>query len=321
MESEDWRSLSADLKPGQPYPEGWYAVAMSSEVPADRAVGRPFLDSRIVLYRKANGEPVVLSARCPHMGADLAIGEVLDDEIRCAYHHFRFGADGRCTKIPSPGPIPKAARVHRYASVERFGIVWAYHGEKPLFGPAEVRDYTEGDLLYATRKTNVFGFAPWLTIGNTFDVMHLRHVHGFQFDFDPRAVRYLDDHHIELEFLFDSPELGKFEQRIRVTGTNAVSYVTAADTTTIGLFTSTPIGSTAQTYYVAGVPKDPNLAPAELERRLAQQVALGDSLLADDAQTLQGIEFQVGALVEEDQAMARYMRWVSAFPKARAAGR
>ena len=86
MESEDWRSLSADLKPGQPYPEGWYAVAMSSEVPADRAVGRPFLDSRIVLYRKANGEPVVLSARCPHMGADLAIGEVLDDEIRPQIH-------------------------------------------------------------------------------------------------------------------------------------------------------------------------------------------------------------------------------------------
>lgn len=321
MGSEDWRSLSADLKPGQLHYEGWYAAALASEVPADRAIGRPFLDSRIVLYRKASGEPVVLAARCPHMGADLAVGEVQGDEIRCAYHHFRFTADGRCTKVPSPGPIPKAARVHSHACVERFGIVWVYHGEKPLFGPAEVRDYSEDELQIATRKTNVFGFAPWLTIGNTFDIMHLRHVHGFQFDFDPRSVRYQGDHHIEVEYLFDSPELGKFEQRIRVTGTNAVSYVTAAETTTIGLFTSTPIGTASQTYYVAGVPKDPDLSPAELERRLAEQVALGDVLLADDARTLAGIDFQVGALVEEDQAMARYMRWVSSFPAARAAGR
>ena len=134
-------------------------------------------------------------------------------------------------------------------------------------------------------------------------------------------MRYVDEHHIELEYHFESADLGKFEQRIRVTGTNAVSYVTAADTTTIGLFTSTPIGTSAQTFYVAGVPKDPGVAPAELTRRLAEQVALGDALLADDARTLQGIDFQVGALVEDDQAMARYMRWVSAFPTARAAAR
>lgn len=56
-------------------------------------------------------------------------------------------------------------------------------------------------------------------------------------------------------------------------------------------------------------------------RRLAEQVALGDALLADDARTLQGIGFQVGALVEADPAMARDLRWVSAFPIARAAAR
>ena len=321
MQREDWRSLSADLKPDQPHYVGWYAVATSSEVPSDGPIGRPFLNGRVAVYRRASGEPVVLTSRCPHMGADLAVGEVVGDDLRCAYHHFRFAQDGRCTSIPSAGPIPKAARVHSYPCVERFGLVWAYNGEHPLFGPAEVRDYAEDDLIVASRKTNVFGFAPWLTIGNTFDIMHLRHVHGFRFDFDPRGVRYVDDHHIELEYLFESAELGKFEQRIRVTGTNAVSYVTAADTTTIGLFTSTPIGTSAQTFYVAGVPKDPGVAPAELTRRLAEQVALGDALLADDARTLQGIDFQVGALVEDDQAMARYMRWVSAFPTTRAAAR
>ena len=35
----------------------------------------------------------------------------------------------------------------------------------------------------------------------------------------------------------------------------------------------------------------------------------------------QSVDQLVGALVEEDRAMARYMRWVSAFPTARAAAR
>lgn len=318
--SDDWRQLTADLTLDQPYYAGWYAVAMSSEVPADRPIGRPFLSGRIVLYRDTAGAPVVLAARCPHMGADLAVGEVVGDEIRCTYHHFRFGRDGRCSAIPSQGAIPKAARVHAFPTAERFGLIWVWHGPgEPLFAPAEIRDYAERDLHVATRKTNVFGFAPWLTIGNTFDIMHLRYVHGFRFDFDPRQVRYEGDHRIELEFLFESPELGRFEQRIRVTGTNAVSYVTAGDTTTVGLFTSTPVGTCAQTFYVAGVPKDASLSPQELERRLAEQVALGDALLRDDARTLDGIRFQAGTFVDEDQAMARYMRWVWSFPSARAA--
>ena len=100
-----------------------------------------------------------------------------------------------------------------------------------------------------------------------------------------------------------------------------MSCVTAADTTTIGLFTSTPIGISAQSFDLAGVPKDPGVAPAELMRWLAEQVALGDGPLGDDARTLQGIAFQVGALVEDDQRMARDLRWVSAFPTARAAAR
>ena len=146
--------------------------------------------------------------------------------------------------------------------------------------------------------------------------MHLRHVHGLSFDFDPKQLRWLDAHRIAVDFEFDSPELGHFAQRVLVTGTNAVSHVTLAETESVGLFTSTPIGSTAQSYYVAGVPEDPTVEASELQQRLDAQLALGDTLLVDDARTLTGIRFQVGALVEGDRTMAKYMRWVDEFPKA-----
>jgi len=316
MGGEKWRDLSAEIRPDQTHYQGWYAVALSSELEANQPLGRDFLGGRVVLYRRRSGEPVVLTSRCPHMGADLALGEVVGDELRCSYHHFCFGPSGRCTSVPSSGPIPKAARVFSYPCVDRLGLIWAYNGEEPLFPPPEIRSHAPESLIVAARKTNVFTVAPWLSVGNTFDLMHLRHVHGFSFDFDPNQVRWLDDHRIELEFEFDSPDFGRFEQRILVTGTNAVSYVTLAETESVGLFTSTPIGSTAQSYYVAGVPKDPAVEAAELQRRLDAQIALGDALLVDDARTLTGIRFKVGALVQEDRAMMEFMRWVHAFPKA-----
>ncbi|MBW2498481.1 MAG: Rieske 2Fe-2S domain-containing protein [Deltaproteobacteria bacterium] len=313
---DGWRGLDAVIRPDEPAYEGWYVVALAEEVGQERPIGCDFLGGRVAVYRRASGEPVVLTARCPHMGADLSLGQVIDDEIRCNYHHFRFGSGGECTSIPCAGPIPSSSRVHSYPCVEHLGFIWAYNGDEPRFAPPEVRGYSEEDLIYHARRTHIFEIEPWLNIGNTFDFMHLRYVHGFDFDFDPREIRYLDDHHITLDIQFQSPDMGRFEQRILVTGTNAVSYVTATEHETIGLFTSTPIGRAAQSYYFAGVPKDSELAPEDLQKRLDEQIALGDTLLADDVYTLKGIRFKAGAFVGEDQAMARCLRWVDQFPKA-----
>ncbi len=314
-----WQTLDAVIRPGDPQPEGWYAVALSEEIREGKPFGCDFLGGRVVVYRRASGEPVVTTARCPHMGADLALGDVVGDDIRCTYHHFCFGPTGACTSIPSEGPIPTAARLYSYPTAESLGLVWAYNGPaggSPLFPPPRIRDYDESDLLVSARRTNVFEVAPWLSIGNTFDFMHLRYVHDLDFEIEPDDVRYVDDHHIELEIPFVSPETGAFEQRIRVTGTNAVSFQTVTDHTTIGLFTSTPLQTTAQTYYVAAVPRDASLAPSELEARLAEQVKFGSDLLVDDARTLTGIRFKVGSLVGGDRAMVTYMQWVNDFPTA-----
>jgi len=314
--ADDWRALDAVVRPEDPQPEGWYAIALAEELGPRGPIGCDFLGGRVVVYRDREGGLAALDARCPHMGADLSLGDVVDGEIRCTYHHFRFGGDGRCTAIPSDGPIPAAARVAAHACVEHLGLLWLYHGARPRFDPPAVRDFAPDDLVYRARRTNVFSVAPWLSIGNTFDFMHLRYVHGLDFEITPDDVRYVDDHHIELEIPFVSPETGPFEQRIRVTGTNAVSFLTVTDHTTVGLFTSTPVGDRSQSFYVAAVPKDPDASPAEMEKRLAEQEAFGDGLLADDARTLTGIRFQVGTLVGEDRAMVRYMKWVSAFARA-----
>src|SRR3546814_6927399 len=55
-------------------------------------------------------------------------GAVEGDSIRCPYHAWRFGPDGKCNEIPySSGPIPPAAKVRSWPVVERMGAVFVWH--------------------------------------------------------------------------------------------------------------------------------------------------------------------------------------------------
>ena len=312
----DWRSLFGGLKEGQLHPEGWYAVALSSEVPPGGLAGRPFLNGRVVVYRKRSGEPVVLTAYCPHMGTDLASGQIIGDELRCNYHHFRFGPAGECVGVPGKNRIPPGARLFSYPAVERFGLVWAYNGETPLFPPPEVRDFAADDLVCRARRAHVYeNVAPWLPIGNTFDFLHLRHVHDLGFDFDFARIRW-GAYEAEYEIDFDSPTSGAIEQRIRVTGTNISTHVTVGQTTTVGVTTATPVGTSLELYLVACAAKDAGRSPEAIDSELREQEGFVDALLADDIRVMTGIAFRAGTFVQEDQPMARWLRWVHAFPVA-----
>jgi len=311
-----WTDMTAELKADQAHPQSWYAVALASELDREAVIGKDFLTTRVAIYRDETGKPVTLTARCPHMGADLSLGDVVGDHLRCAYHHFCFDRSGDCASIPTEGPIPTAAKVFSFPTEERYGLIWAFNGPTPLFGPPEIRDYEEEDLLVNARATQIFTVAPWVNVANTVDFMHLRYVHGISYDFDMDTIEWVDDYHMEYAFELDSPDFGKIEQRIRVCGPNTSTHVTVAETRSAGIFTSTPVGTVSQSYYVAAVPKSEQTAGKDLHAQLAEQEAFGDSLLEDDARTLTGIRFQVGTFIQEDRAFARFLRWVHGLPTA-----
>jgi phenylpropionate dioxygenase-like ring-hydroxylating dioxygenase large terminal subunit len=312
-----WTDMTAELHEDQTHPQSWYAVALASEVEPGKPIGKDFLNTRVAVYRRASGEPVVLTSRCPHMGADLSLGDVLGDDLRCPYHHFRFGPGGECSAIPTGEPIPSSARVFSYPAVESFGLIWAFNGEEPLFEPPRIRGFDESDLYLSSRVTQVFTVQPWINVANTVDFMHLRYVHGLSYDFDMDEIRWVDAFHMEYEIDFDSPVAGLIQQQIRVCGPNTSTHVTVGKDTTAGIFTSTPVGSVAQSYYVAAVPRLQDSSLETLQAQVAEQEAFGDDLLADDHRTLTGIRFQVGSFVKEDRAFAKFLRWVHDLPTAR----
>lgn len=102
----------------------WFPVARCTDVGA-APYKAMLLDEPLVAYR-VRGELVVARDLCPHRGVPLTLGTNDDGGIICAYHGLRYGAGGRCNRIPSAPSqrIPGKLKLHTFPTVERYGLIW-----------------------------------------------------------------------------------------------------------------------------------------------------------------------------------------------------
>ena len=110
------------------YPEGWFPVATARELKT-KPLHRISCGIPIVLDRGRDGAVSCLHDRCPHRSAPLSHGRVVDGEIECPYHGWRFNGQGHCTLIPfHDGELPKRF-VPSMPVQERHGLIFVRHGE------------------------------------------------------------------------------------------------------------------------------------------------------------------------------------------------
>jgi nitrite reductase/ring-hydroxylating ferredoxin subunit len=114
-----------------PIPNGWFIVALSGDIEAGQVRSLHYFGRDIVLYRTDAGEPRLVDAYCPHLGAHLGVGGAVEGScLRCPFHGWSFdGESGACTEIPysKTERIPAKARVRSYPTIERGGAIWAWH--------------------------------------------------------------------------------------------------------------------------------------------------------------------------------------------------
>ena len=105
---------------------GWHAVALSKRI-KKRPVRVCFEGLPVVLFRGKNGLTALMD-RCPHRHVELSKGRLVDGDIECPYHGWRFGGDGQCTAIPALiGECPKI-RVPSLKTTEAEGVVFLTRG-------------------------------------------------------------------------------------------------------------------------------------------------------------------------------------------------
>ena len=288
----------------------WFPLALLNEIAAGQVIGRDVLGTRVVCYRDASGRAVVQGAYCPHLGADLSVGQVIDGQIRCAYHHWRFDCTGRCVDIPAGDRIPPAARVPTYPSAEAWGLVWVFNGPTPDFDPPRIPGAEEGDLVIETHFRCVRDVDPWVATSNGVDFQHLRTLHGLP-AVDPDAVRG-GEHSIE--YRIESPA---FVPEGLITGVNTFSqHLAFGDSDMFMLFSGAPIAhGRTMVFYAYGV-RDGGRGRDAVAEKLESVGRLVRQLIAEDAPVLDTIRFRPGVLVASDRHLARFFQYVRRFPRA-----
>lgn len=105
----------------------WHPVATLGELSAAGGVMAARLLGRdLVVALLGPDEAAVMVDRCPHRSTRLSVGCVDRGALRCAYHGWRWDAEGRCVEIPSSPdqPVPARFRQTAYESAVRYGLVW-----------------------------------------------------------------------------------------------------------------------------------------------------------------------------------------------------
>ena len=139
------------------------------------------LDQDLVLWRDQTGKLQGLHDRCPHRGAKLSAGKLINGFLQCAYHGWKFDGTGECKLVPAmphfqPGHSQQACSV---AVQECMGLCWVcLNPENAKFVQAVE---FKAELEQGLRKISVGPYevatsAPRI-IENFLDMAHFSFVH------------------------------------------------------------------------------------------------------------------------------------------------
>ncbi len=166
----------------------WLPIAASSELIAKPTKAVRLLGEDLVLYRDKQGRPGLIGPQCAHRRMSMLLGIPDNDGLRCPYHGWLYGKDGKCLEQPyetaedPTSSFKDRIRMLAYPVQELGGLLFAYLGPEPapliprweLF----VRDGVLRDIGAAVIPCN------WLQImENSLDPVHVEWLHQHFFNY------------------------------------------------------------------------------------------------------------------------------------------
>lgn len=123
---------------GFPYstrPTGWFQLGWSRDFPVAQVIPLYLFGTDLVAVRTESNEVRLFDAHCPHMGAHLGHGGVVNgDSLSCPFHGWAFdGATGKNIDIPyGKRKCMSAVSLRRWHVREQAGVVYFWHDSNNL---------------------------------------------------------------------------------------------------------------------------------------------------------------------------------------------
>ena len=209
------RSIDEELSrvgPGTPCGEYlrrfWHPIVMSNRLAA-RPLPLRILGEDLVLFRDLSGDIGLVHKHCSHRGMSLEFGIVANHGIRCAYHGWCYGIDGRILETPGESPQSKLREriCHgAYPVVEYKGLIFAYFGppeRKPAFPRLDMMELPGNEMV----PWQIHSPCNWLQVSeNSMDPFHTPFLHtrmsGVQFEEIWGELPVVDFHERDLGFFY-----------------------------------------------------------------------------------------------------------------------
>lgn len=156
----------------------WYVACMPEEID-DKPLGRKICSEAIVFYRGPDNVVAALEDFCPHRGAPLSLGSVVEGKLVCGYHGLEMGCDGKTISMPGQR-VRGFPAIRAYPVIERYGFVWVWPGD-----PAQADEAKLHRLEWAESPEWAYGGGLYhiecdyrLMIDNLMDLTHETYVHA-----------------------------------------------------------------------------------------------------------------------------------------------
>ncbi len=166
-----------------PDPAYWYAVEWSAALTAEKVIEVKLWDTCVAVYRAGDGTLNAVENRCAHRQVKLSHGFVDDCRLRCTYHGWTYGPDGRLVDIPHDtfGKAFPSVQLRTYPVAVRYGLIWIFFGSAELAKQKQIPAIPELE-----------GAEPWVCVGkdyllkahstmivnNAMDSTHVAVLHG-----------------------------------------------------------------------------------------------------------------------------------------------
>lgn len=212
-------------------PPGWYAILLSKEISSKKPISVKRFGLNLVVWRTKQSKVIVLEDKCPHRGAKLSLGRLIDDKLECPFHGFQFNTEGRCAYVPELQKPALNLCAHTFQVQEKHGFVWINWRKDENTQTNIPWFHGKTEHLYSHCLTETWNVHFTRSVENQLDFSHLCFVHktsigrfskigkmpNMDFREDGLKFHFANKDNGSIEFLFPNVWLNFLSQKYMMT--------------------------------------------------------------------------------------------------------